>query len=189
MAGGAPRGSVSASRSGQLWRGTPGSCRTLSRADHASGTGNVASGLVSVYRCRVNFDAYAHRAVDLVNAPMDGLDDLHLLLRDESWMREEASDRDVATFRRAQKKLREVFDLGAGHRDMDAVEALNALLETHPIQPRISGHDAADRHMPVTTRGASAPADNLAGAPWGPAASPCRAGTARAAVSARSTGG
>ena len=30
----------------------------------------------------MNFDAYAHRAVELVNAPMDGLDDLKSLLRD-----------------------------------------------------------------------------------------------------------
>src|SRR3982750_1020942 len=102
------------------------------------------SGLVSVYRWRVNFDAYARRAVDLVNAPLGGLDDLKILLRDDSWMREEAADRDITTFRRAQKKLREVFELGASHRDMDAVAALNALLAPHPLRPRVPGHAGAD---------------------------------------------
>jgi predicted RNA-binding Zn ribbon-like protein len=141
-------------------------------------------GLVSVYRWRVNFDAYAHRAVDLVNAPLGGLDDLKILLRDESWMREEAAERDITAFRRAQKKLREVFELGASHRDTDAVTALNALLELHPMQPRISGHDAADWHMHVTSRGASVAAEYLAGAVWGLAVWLCEYGSARFGVCA-----
>jgi predicted RNA-binding Zn ribbon-like protein len=132
----------------------------------------------------VNFDAYAHRAVDLVNAPLAGLDDLKVLLRHESWMLEEATDRDVATFRRAQRKLREVFELGAGMHDHEAVHALNALLEAHPMQPRISGHDAADWHMHVTSRGASISAEYLAGAIWGLAVWLCEYGSARFGVCA-----
>ena len=132
----------------------------------------------------MNFDAYAHRAVDLVNAPLDGLDDLTALLRDESWMAAEAADRDVATFRRAQKKLREVFQLGADHRDAEAVTALNGLLEAHPVQPRISGHDAADWHMHVASRGSSVAAEYLAGAVWGLAVWLCEYGSARFGVCA-----
>jgi len=140
--------------------------------------------VVSVYVCRVNFDAYAHRAVDLVNAPLTGLADLRNLLTDESWMREEANDRDVAAFRRAQKRLREIFELGAGGRDTEAVNAVNALLEAHPMQPRISGHDAADWHMHVTSRGASISAEYLAGAVWGLAVWLCEYGSARFGVCA-----
>ena len=80
----------------------------------------------------MNFDAYAHRAVELVNAPMDGLDDLKSLLRDDSWMADEATERDVAAFRRAQRKLRDVFQLGADNQDSEAVTAVNTLLEAHP---------------------------------------------------------
>jgi predicted RNA-binding Zn ribbon-like protein len=132
----------------------------------------------------VNFDAYAHRAVDLVNAPMDRLDDMMLLLRADSWMREEATERDIATFRRAQKKLREVFELGASHQDTHAVAALNTLLDLHPMQPRISGHDAADWHMHVTSRGATVSAEYLAGAVWGLAVWLCEYGSARFGVCA-----
>ena len=132
----------------------------------------------------MNFDAYAHRAVELVNAPMDGLDDVRGLLRDENWMREAVTDRDLATFRRAQKKLREVFELGAGNRDGDAVAALNGLMELHPMQPRISGHEAGDWHMHVTSRGASVAAEYLAGAVWGLAVWLCEYGSARFGVCA-----
>jgi predicted RNA-binding Zn ribbon-like protein len=132
----------------------------------------------------VNFDAYAHRAVDLVNARMAGLDDLKMLVRDESWMCEEATDRDIASFRRSQKRLREVFELGAGGHDQEAVQALNALLEANPMQPRISGHDTDDWHMHVTSRGASVAAEYLAGAIWGLAVWLCEYGSARFGVCA-----
>jgi predicted RNA-binding Zn ribbon-like protein len=132
----------------------------------------------------VNFDAYAHRAVDLVNAPLDDLDDLKDLLTSEGWMREEATERDVAIFRRAQKKLREIFELGTTHRDGEAVTALNTLLEAYPVQPRISGHDASDWHMHVTSRGASVSAEYLAGGVWGLAVWLCEYGSARFGVCA-----
>ncbi len=132
----------------------------------------------------MNFDAYAHRAVDLVNAPLDDLDDLRSLFSAEQWMQDEATDRDVAVFRRAQKKLREIFELGTSHRDMDAVAALNGLLDTHPVQPRISGHDAGDWHMHVTSRGSSVSAEYLAGAVWGLAVWLCEYGSARFGVCA-----
>lgn len=132
----------------------------------------------------MNFDAYAHRAVDLVNAPLDDLDDLRSLFGPDSWMRDGTAERDVATFRRAQKRLREVFELGTSHRDAEAVAALNALLDAHPVQPRISGHDASDWHMHVTSRGSSASAEYLAGAVWGLAVWLCEYGSARFGVCA-----
>ncbi|HEX6500322.1 MAG TPA: CGNR zinc finger domain-containing protein [Micromonosporaceae bacterium] len=132
----------------------------------------------------MNFDAYAHRAVDLVNAPLDDLDDLRELFGAEQWMSNEVTERDLASFRRVQKKLREVFEHGSAHRDVDAVNALNALLESFPVQPRISGHDASDWHMHVTSRGASVSAEYLSGAIWGLAVWLCEYGSARFGVCA-----
>jgi len=137
-----------------------------------------------VYLCRVNFDAYAHRAADLVNASLDDLADLGKLVGAESWMADEATERDLAALRRAQKKLRDVFDLGASSRDAEAVAALNTLLETYPVQPRISGHDTGDWHMHVTSRGALVSAEYLAGAVWGLAVWLCEYGSARFGVCA-----
>jgi predicted RNA-binding Zn ribbon-like protein len=148
------------------------------------GARDIAYQRVSDYLCRVNFDAYAHRAVDLVNAPLDDFDALKGLLSAEPWMRDEVAERDLALFRRAQKRLRDVFDLGTSNRDAEAVAALNALLEAHPVQPRISGHDADDWHMHVASRGSSVSAEYLAGAVWGLAVWLCEYGSARLGVCA-----
>jgi predicted RNA-binding Zn ribbon-like protein len=132
----------------------------------------------------VNFDAYAHRAVDLVNARLDDLADLNTLLATEHGTCDEVTERDLMVLRRAQRRLRDVFDLGTNHRDAEAVAALNALLEANPVQPRISGHDTADWHMHVTGRGASVSAEYLAGAVWGLAVWLCEYGSARFGVCA-----
>lgn len=133
----------------------------------------------------MDFDAYARTAVDLVNAPLSGIDDLRALLARESpWMGDEAAERDLVTFRRAQKRLRDVFEFGSSGRDADAVTELNALLAAFPVQPRISGHDSRDWHMHVTGRAASVSAEYLAGAAWGLAVWLCEFGSARFGVCA-----
>ena len=138
-----------------------------------------------LYLCRVDFDAYAKTAVDLVNTRLDSLDDLCATFGGErSWMRDEVTDKDLAALRRAQRKLRDVFEAGASGRDSIAVGELNALLEAYPIQPRISGHEADDWHMHVTSRGSSVSAEFLAGAAWGLAVWPCEFGSARFGVCA-----
>jgi predicted RNA-binding Zn ribbon-like protein len=131
----------------------------------------------------VNFDAYAHRAVDLVNAPLADLDDLRAVFGEE-WMAEHCTDKDLTVLRRAQKRLREVFQAGTSGRDAEAVNELNALLDAFPVQPRISGHDAGDWHMHVTSRGSSISAEYLAGAVWGLSAWLCEHGSARFGVCA-----
>ena len=137
------------------------------------------------YRCRVNFDAYARTAVDLVNARMDDFAGLQALFTGElGWMRDEVMEKDLAVFRRAQRRLRDVFEYGTTGRDSDAVNELNALLETFPVQPRISGHDTSDWHMHVTSRGASVSAEYLAGAVWGLAVWLCEYGSARFGICA-----
>ncbi|HEX7744696.1 MAG TPA: CGNR zinc finger domain-containing protein, partial [Micromonosporaceae bacterium] len=133
----------------------------------------------------MNFDAYARTAVDLVNAPLGDLDDVKALVCGESaWMGEEVAERDLVTFRRAQKRLRDVFELGSSGRDAEAVAELNGLLAAFPVQPRISGHDSSDWHMHVTGRGATVSAEYLAGAAWGLSVWLCEYGSARFGVCA-----
>ena len=102
-----------------------------------------------------------------------------LFSSDQAWMRDEVVERDLTVFRRARRRLRDVFEYGTSGRDADAVTELNALLEAFPVQPRISGHDASDWHMHVTSRGASVSAEYLAGAVWGLSVWLCEYGSAR----------
>lgn len=132
----------------------------------------------------MNFDAYAHRAVALVNSRLDGLDDLRGLYTTAGWPAEKAEERDLAAYRRVQKRLRDVFELGSTQHDADAVAALNTLLEAYPVQPRISGHDAGDWHMHVTGRGAALATEYLAGAIWGLAVWLCEYSSSRFGVCA-----
>jgi predicted RNA-binding Zn ribbon-like protein len=132
----------------------------------------------------VNYDAYAHRAVALVNSALTDVADLDEVYRATGWPPIATEERDLAAFRRVRKKLRDVFAHGAAHRDAEAVAGLNALLDGYPIQPRISGHDSSDWHMHVTGRGAAASAEYLAGAIWGLAVWLCEYGSERFGVCA-----
>ncbi len=137
-----------------------------------------------VYGCRVDFAAYAHTAVRLVNAPLSTIEDLRALFPAGGWEQAELTDRDLTGLRRAQRRLRTVFALGTAGRDAEVVAELNALLRAYPIEPRISGHDASDWHMHVTGRGSSVSAEYLAGAVWGLAVWVCEYGSARFGVCA-----
>lgn len=132
----------------------------------------------------VNFDAYAQMAVDLANAPLAGLADLRELLAADGQAARECTERDATAMRRAGRRLRQVFQLGSAGQDADAVQELNALLRTYPVQPRISGHDASDWHMHATGRGSSVSAEYLACAVWGLAVWLCRSGSDRFGVCA-----
>jgi predicted RNA-binding Zn ribbon-like protein len=132
----------------------------------------------------VNFDEYARTAVDLVNAQVETLEQVRTFYGQDSWQAAEVTDRDVATLRKGAKRLREVFEHGSAGRDNEAVEALNSLLEAHPVQPRISGHQVNDWHMHVTSRGSAVGAEHMAGAVWGLAVWLCEYGSARFGVCA-----
>jgi predicted RNA-binding Zn ribbon-like protein len=133
----------------------------------------------------VDFDAYARTAVDIVNAPLHDMDDLAALFGDLSWLAATATERDLGALRRAQKRLREVFQHGSAGRDEEAAVELNALLEHYPIQPRISVHDDTnDWHMHVTGRGSAVSSELLAGAVWGLAVWLCEHGASRFGVCA-----
>jgi len=132
----------------------------------------------------VNFDAYAQRAVALVNSQLASVTDLRAIHALAGWDSAEPAERDLFAYRRVQTRLREVFEMGTAKHDVEAVTAINALLETHPVQPRISGHDTSDWHMHVTGRGATASAEFLAGAIWGLAVWLCEYGSERFGVCA-----
>ncbi|HEY8533976.1 MAG TPA: CGNR zinc finger domain-containing protein [Micromonospora sp.] len=136
----------------------------------------------------MNVDAYARNAVKLVNSPLNDLDDLHALLNETPEQRDTArhtvSDRELTIFRRAQKRLREVFEHSTAGRDADAVAELNALLESFPVQPRITAHDSGGWHLHVTSRSNSVSADYLASAVWGLTVWLCEYGCARLGVCA-----
>ena len=120
----------------------------------------------------------------LVNAPLASLCDLVVIFDEADWPDATADERDLAAFRRVQKRLREIFSFGSSEHDEEAVAAINSLLEAFPVQPRISGHDVGDWHMHVTGRGSSATAEFLAGAIWGLAVWLCEYGSARFGVCA-----
>ena len=133
----------------------------------------------------MDFDAYARTAVDLVNTDLDDFAGLRALFSaDQAWMHDEVVEKDLPVFRRAQRRLRDVFEFGTTGRDAEAVSELNALLEAFPVQPRISGHGASDWHMHVTSRGASVSAEYLAGAVRGLSVWLCEYGSARFGICA-----
>jgi predicted RNA-binding Zn ribbon-like protein len=132
----------------------------------------------------VDFDEYARTAVDVVNAPLADMADLATLFGEQQWLAEDATERDLTTIRRAQKRLRDVFEHGSAGRDTLAVQEINTLLSAFPIQPRISGHDASDWHMHVTGRGSAISSEYLAGAVWGLAVWLCEHGSSRFGVCA-----
>ncbi len=144
-----------------------------------------------VYRGHVDFDAYAHTAVEIINAPVTTPADLILFLGTEGWLVSRVSERDLTVFRRTRRRLRGVFEHGAGGRADAAVAELNALLEAFPVRPRIAGPaDGAPGLAPgtwrmhVTGRGSSASSECLAGAIWGLAVWLCEHGSSRCGVCA-----
>jgi predicted RNA-binding Zn ribbon-like protein len=132
----------------------------------------------------VKFDEYAQTAVDLINTRVETLTDLRAFFGATSWQAAEVTERDLGAFRRGQKRIREVFEAGSSGLEAETIDALNALLEAHPVQPRISGHDTHEWHMHVTSRGSSVSAEYLAGAVWGLAVWLCEYGSSRFGVCA-----
>ena len=132
----------------------------------------------------MDFDAYARTAVEIANTPLTTMADLIDFLGQESWSAAHLTEKDLNVFRRTQRRLREVFDHGARGRAAEAAAELNILLDTFPVQPRISGHDTGAWHMHVTGRGSSVSSEYLAGASWGLAVWLCEHGSSRFGVCA-----
>ena len=112
----------------------------------------------------MDFVRYAEASAALVNADLPDADALRALLcgAGREWLDPQCTERDATVLRRFQRQLREVFEASAEQRTGRVVEGLNALMESHPITPRISDHDPDDLHLHVATRAASV-ADLLIG--------------------------
>jgi hypothetical protein len=125
----------------------------------------------------VDFDAYALRAVELVNSPLDSADELVTLLGAAA--EAEYRERDLQIFRRTRARLREVFELGAQLRADEAAQQLNALLDAFPVRPRVCGLPEGGWQIQVSGRGVSGSTDYLAQAVWGLAVWLCEHGDSR----------
>lgn len=98
---------------------------------------------------------YAERAIDLVNAPLDDLADLEVYLAGRDRLIPRLVPGDLRPLRRLKAELATVVDASATGDERAVVDGLNALLERHPVRPRISGHDAQIWHLHVNDHDAS----------------------------------
>lgn len=110
----------------------------------------------------MDFLRYAEAAANLVNDDLSDAQALRAHLVGREWLHEQCTDRDASVLRRFSGPLREVFEAGDADNVRELVDQLNALMEAHPITPRISGHDGDQLHLHVATKAASV-ADLLIG--------------------------
>jgi predicted RNA-binding Zn ribbon-like protein len=103
----------------------------------------------------MEFGHYAEQAAELANADLSSLDALRALAASHGWKRRPLATADLRAVRRFQPELRAVIDASAAGNDQAVVRRLNALLERHPLRPRISGHDAQTWHLHVNDSGNS----------------------------------
>jgi len=110
----------------------------------------------------VDFVRYAESSAALLNARLTDRDDVVAHLAGRAWLQSQASDRDAVVLRRFQKDLRQAFEASSVDDSQGVVDVLNALLERHPITPRIADHNPANLHIHVANKAASV-ADLLIG--------------------------
>jgi predicted RNA-binding Zn ribbon-like protein len=110
----------------------------------------------------VDFVRYAESSAALLNAELTDLDSLVSFLTPRAWLQPQVSERDVVALRRFQRDLRPVFEASSADDPKGVVDGLNALLERHPITPRIADHNPTNLHIHVANRAASV-ADLLVG--------------------------
>jgi predicted RNA-binding Zn ribbon-like protein len=110
----------------------------------------------------VDFVRYAESSAALLNAELTDLEGLVAFLETRAWLQSQVVEKDVAVLRRFQRDLRPAFEASAADDAQGVVDVLNALLERHPITPRIADHNPANLHIHVANRAASV-ADLLIG--------------------------
>ena len=110
----------------------------------------------------MDFVRYAESSAALLNARLTDRDDVVEYLSQRAWLQSQVTDRDAVVLRRFQKDLRPAFEASADDDGQGVVDVLNALLERHPITPRIADHNPARLHIHVANKAASV-ADLLIG--------------------------
>jgi predicted RNA-binding Zn ribbon-like protein len=103
----------------------------------------------------VDFLRYAESSAALLNAELLDLDALVAHLEGREWLARQVNDRDLAVLRRFQRELRPAFEASDLDDAQGVVDVLNALLEKHPITPRIADHDPSNLHLHVANKAAS----------------------------------
>lgn len=103
----------------------------------------------------MDFGHYADAAVDLVNTDLASCEDVESFLTQRPWLRDRVQPGDLRALKRLQGELAAVVDASAAGDEPATVARLNALLEQHPVRPRISGHDAQTWHLHVNDSAAS----------------------------------
>ncbi|HVT20047.1 MAG TPA: CGNR zinc finger domain-containing protein [Mycobacteriales bacterium] len=92
---------------------------------------------------------YAEWAAELVNADLSSTETLADALADREWLSSRVTAADLRSLRGVQAELRAVVDASVAGDETAVVTRLNALLERHPVRPRISGHDAQTWHLHI----------------------------------------
>ena len=110
----------------------------------------------------MDFVRYAESSAALLNADLTDLRRWSAHLTPRAWLQPQVVDKDVTALRRFQRDLRPAFEASAADDAQGVVDVLNALLERHPITPRIADHNPANLHIHVANRAASV-ADLLIG--------------------------
>jgi predicted RNA-binding Zn ribbon-like protein len=103
----------------------------------------------------VDFVRYAESSAALLNAELTDHDGVVAFLAARAWLQPQVTERDVLALRRFQKDLRPAFEASSRHDAQGVVDVLNALLEHHPITPRIADHNPARLHIHVANKAAS----------------------------------
>lgn len=102
----------------------------------------------------MDFVRYAEASALLVSTELADVDSLRGHLAGRERLADRCGERDVVALRRFQGLLRGVYEASDRGDVAAVVEQLNALLEQHPIVPRISDH-SANLHLHVATKDAS----------------------------------
>ena len=110
----------------------------------------------------MDFLRYAESSAALLNAELTDRDSVVAHLAARAWLQAQVTDRDAVVLRRFQKDLRPAFVASADDDAQRVVDVVNALLERHPITPRIADHNPAHLHIHVANKAASV-ADLLIG--------------------------
>ncbi|NYG60048.1 putative RNA-binding Zn ribbon-like protein [Nocardioides daedukensis] len=95
---------------------------------------------------------YAEAAAGLLNADLADADALIDFLEGREWLHRQIVDKDIPALRKFQTQLRPVFEAAENDDPQGTVNGLNALMERHPITPRIFEHAPGKLQLHVANK-------------------------------------